>query len=72
MTLDERLEFLTQSTESLHATCQELHAAIAREAEERKARDLQIDLRERHGRQAIIAAIAVYLQELNGENDAQA
>ena len=34
MTFDERLEFLTQSTESLHASCQELHAAVARQAEE--------------------------------------
>ena len=29
MTIDERLEFLVRSTESLHATCQELHAAVA-------------------------------------------
>jgi hypothetical protein len=28
MTIDERLEFLLHSTESLHATCQELHAAV--------------------------------------------
>jgi hypothetical protein len=26
MTIDERLEFLLQSTESLHASCQQLHA----------------------------------------------
>lgn len=29
MTIDERLEFLRQSTESLHASCQELHATAA-------------------------------------------
>ena len=29
MTIDERLGFLVQSTESLHASCQELHAIVA-------------------------------------------
>lgn len=71
MTIDERLEFLRQSTESLHATCQELHATIAREAEERKERDRQIDERERKGRRAIIAAIATYLQKLDGESNGE-
>jgi hypothetical protein len=28
MTIDERLQFLVESTESLHASCQELHAAM--------------------------------------------
>jgi hypothetical protein len=36
MNIDERLEFLTQSTESLHASCQELHAAMAVQAEANK------------------------------------
>lgn len=30
MTIDERLQFLLQSTESLHASTQELHATVAR------------------------------------------
>ena len=37
MTIDERLEFLRQSTESLHASCQELHATVARQADEAEA-----------------------------------
>lgn len=30
MTIDERLQFLLQSTESLHASTHELHATVAR------------------------------------------
>lgn len=38
MTIEERLEFLLQSTESLHASCQELHAAV-----QGNTRQLEID-----------------------------
>jgi hypothetical protein len=33
MTIDERLQFLLQSTESLHASAQELHATVTRMSE---------------------------------------
>jgi len=33
MTIDERLEFLLHSTESLHANMQELHATVLKQAE---------------------------------------
>lgn len=33
MTVDERLEFLLTSTESLHASCQQLHATVQKQAE---------------------------------------
>jgi hypothetical protein len=33
MTIDERLQFLLQSTESLHASTQQLHATVARMSE---------------------------------------
>jgi prefoldin subunit 5 len=65
MTIDERLEFLRQSTESLHASCQELHAAVAKQAEEHK----RLDDRERHARRAIMAAVSAYLDALDeGQN----
>jgi hypothetical protein len=68
MTIDERLEFLRQSTESLHATCQELHAAIAEEAGLRKL----VDANERAARKALLVGIAAYIQALNGESNGEA
>jgi hypothetical protein len=38
MTIDERLQFLLQSTESLHASVQELHGIV-----QEHTRQLQID-----------------------------
>ena len=38
MTIEERLEFLLQSSESLHASCQELHATT-----QEHTRQLEID-----------------------------
>jgi hypothetical protein len=65
MTIDERLEFLRQSTESLHASCQELHATAVKHAEEYK----RLDDRERRSRRAIMAAISAYLDALDeGQN----
>lgn len=68
MTIDERLEFLRQSTESLHATCQELHATIAEEAALRK----RVDDNERAARKALLAGMAAYIQALNGESNGEA
>jgi spore germination protein YaaH len=65
VTIDERLEFLRQSTESLHASCQELHATVAAQAEEHK----RLDARERRSRQAIGAAIAAYIEALDEDDD---
>jgi hypothetical protein len=67
MNIDERLEFLRQSTESLHATCQELHASVARHAEAQQ----RLDERERQGRRAIMTAMAAYLKALNGEDSGE-
>jgi hypothetical protein len=69
MTIDERLEFLLNSTESLHATCQELHATIAEEAAERKRTDARIDANERAARKAVLVGMAAYLQALDGEDN---
>ena len=71
MDIEERLEFLRQSTESLHASCQELHAAAVKHAEEMVElgrRQERLDERERRGRQAIVAGIAAYLETLNGKD----
>ncbi len=54
MTIDERLEFLTQSTESLHATSQELHAALAQQAAESQRLH-----------RAVLAAMQAYLTEMS-------
>jgi len=60
MTLDERLEFLRQSTESLHDSVQELHATVAEQAR----RQERLDRRERRTRAALGAAISAYLDAL--------
>ena len=73
MTIAERLELLRHSTESLHASCQELHAAAIKHAEEMaefRRQQERLDQRERSGRRAILAGIAAYLEELNGDGEA--
>jgi hypothetical protein len=58
MTTDERLEFLVQSTESLHASLQEMHGMMR----------VQIE-REGRLRKALLRGIAEYLTALDdGEN----
>lgn len=42
MTIDERLQFLVQSTESLHASTRELHATVARMSETLDKHTVQI------------------------------
>jgi hypothetical protein len=71
MNIDERLEFLRQSTESLHASCQELHAASARQAElgRQHAEEIKrLDARERKARSAMLDGISAYLRALSDEN----
>lgn len=45
MTIDERLEFLFRSTESLHASVHELHAVVAKHTQQitEHTRQLEID-----------------------------
>jgi hypothetical protein len=58
-TIDERLQFLLQSTESLHASCQELHASIARQAEVLAEQDKRWNRLNK----AIRAAVLAYFEE---------
>jgi hypothetical protein len=70
MTIDERLKFLVTSTESLHASCQELHAAAVadREQTEEVARQAETNRAEMHKHQrALIAAIRAYLEAMGKE-----
>jgi hypothetical protein len=63
-TIDERLQFLLQSTESLHASCQELHASITRQSEALAAQDKRWNRLNR----AIHAAVLAYFEdEKNGD-----
>ena len=68
MTIDERLQFLVQSTESLHQSCQELHATVQEQG--RHLREL--DERERkHWRRinrALQAALEAWMEE-DGDGD---
>ena len=58
LTIDERLKFLLTSTELLHASCQELHAAAVQDRERAEA-----DRQEAHRQQrAMLAAIRAYLE----------
>jgi hypothetical protein len=59
-TIDERLQFLLQSTESLHASCQELHASITRQAEREDKRWDRLN-------RAIRAAMLAYFEVENGD-----
>ncbi|MGH9581966.1 MAG: hypothetical protein ACRD4O_03395 [Bryobacteraceae bacterium] len=43
MTIDERLEFLMKSTESLHASAHELHEAAAKHSEQIEKNSEQIE-----------------------------
>jgi len=70
LTIDERLEFLVQSTESLHASLQELHAMMAEQAEQTRAaaeQAKQVDARERRLRNAMLQGIQSFLQGLDDE-----
>ena len=63
--LVERHEALSQSIELLTHDVHELQET----ARQDHARMVQLDLRERKGRQAVLMGIVAYLRALNGEND---
>lgn len=44
MTIDERLEFLFKSTESLHASVHELHAVVAQHTKQIEAHTKQLEI----------------------------
>ena len=60
MTIDERLEVLRQSTESLHDSVQEQSRQIQEHSQQIK----RLDARERKTRAALGAAISAYLESL--------
>jgi hypothetical protein len=66
MTIDERLQFLVQSTESLHASCQQLHAAVE---QLRATVSGQAEIQAQHEkrweimRQVMLAALRTFFQE---------
>lgn len=63
MTMDEKLEFLRQSTESLHASCQELHATAVEQG-----RQIMAEARRSQRREwAMLTAMEAYLEALDGE-----
>ena len=66
MTIDERLEFLLQSSKSLHADLQELHAFMRQQADENRRR------REREAklRRAFFSGIRTLLRGLDDEGEA--
>ena len=69
MTIDERLEFLRQSTESLHASCQELHAAAAEHTRQLEASRIRLEAaeaRESNLRIAMLQGIRTFLEGMNG------
>lgn len=66
MTPDERWEFLRHNIESLHASVQELSAAIHEDRLATRERLDRLDSREREGRRAAIRGIAAYLETLEG------
>jgi len=74
MNIDERLEFLRQSTESLHDSVQELHATVAEQGRQQQLwieRQERLEARERKARTAITAGIAAYLDALREDGAEQ-
>jgi hypothetical protein len=67
VTIDQRLEFLVQSTESLHASCQQLHAMMTEQARQTAARFERQEQREAQFRRAVLASITEYLRALDEE-----
>jgi hypothetical protein len=66
----QRLEFLMQSTESLHANLQELHATVAEQGRQQRAwieRQNLIEQREAKLRRAMLQGIRAFLEGLDGE-----
>lgn len=61
MTIDERLEFLLHSTESLHASCEQLHATVAEHTRQMEAADIKAN----NLRLALLKGIRAYLESAN-------
>lgn len=72
MTIDERLEFLLHSTESLHASCEQLHAIVSehtRQMEASIARQNAADTKANNLRIALLKGIQTYLETMNGNEE---
>lgn len=68
MDIDQRLEFLLKSTESLHASVQELSTQIAlltKQSAEHRILMANMEAREHKARIAMLGAIKTYLQTMN-------
>lgn len=63
MTIDERLQFLLQSTESLHASMQELHATVVKHTEQIDKHTEQLKLDGEHIR-ALVRIAEIHGQRL--------
>jgi len=63
--IDERLQFLLQSTESLHASCQELHATVQKQAEIQAKHEERWEL----VRRVLLAALRAGLNGDKGEQE---
>lgn len=71
--LDERLEFLVQSTESLHANLEELHAITAEHTRQLTEHTRRIELQEKRWERfdrALRAGLQAWLNE-NGDEDSE-
>jgi hypothetical protein len=68
MSIDERLQFLLQSTESLHASAQELHASVQelRGVVQEHTKQLEIDAENIRRLASIAAAHEERLDDLEG------
>lgn len=70
--LDERLEFLLQSTESLHQSCQELHASTTeqgRQMDELRLVTAQHGQELRHFHRVMRTAFDAYLNDNDDEGN---
>lgn len=72
MTIDERLEFLLKSTESLHANLEQLIEENRRRDEENRRENRRRDERERKLRGAMLSGIAEFLRGLDGDDESPA
>lgn len=69
MTIDERLQFLSQSTESLHASVHELHAIVEEHTKQIQAHTKQLEIDAENIRRLANIAMAheQRLDDLKGE-----
>jgi hypothetical protein len=69
LTIDQRLRFLVQSTESLHSSLQELHGIIAAQVELEAERNVQEQKRWGRLNNAIKAVVLEYFSENGTETE---